>query len=184
MMLFGFQGLLDIIRGRVLVRIAGVDRQTLSARIYDLAAKLPLRALGADWLSALARSRSHPLLHVERRAGGAVRPAVDAALSRHLLPLPSLIGIAATVGGLILVAITVATEFLTRRPARETSGLADSRMALAEASRRNAEVVQAMGMGRRLATLWQEHNRRYLAAQQRVGRYRRADWRRCRGSCA
>ena len=57
-----------------------------------------------------------------------------------------LIGWAATVGGVILIGITIATEFLSRKPAREAAGVADGRMALAEASRRNAEVVQAMGM--------------------------------------
>ena len=36
-----------------------------------------------------ARSRPDPVLHVRRRSGRLVRPALDAALSRHLLPLPS-----------------------------------------------------------------------------------------------
>jgi ATP-binding cassette subfamily C protein len=79
-----------------------------------------------------------------------------------------LIGITATAGGVILVTITLLTEFLSRQPAREASGLADSRMALAEASRRNAEVVQAMGMSGRLAFRWSDYNRRHLRAQQRV----------------
>ncbi len=168
LILFGFQGLLDIVRGRVLVRIAGSIDHTMSARIYDLAAKLPLRAL--------APAGYQPLHDLDR-----IRSFMSSVGPVALFDLPwmplylgvcylfhPLIGIAATIGGLILVAITMATEFLSRRPARETSGLADSRMALAEASRRNAEVVQAMGMGRRLAALWQEHNHRYLAAQQRV----------------
>src|SRR5260370_8617091 len=64
--------------------------------------------------------------------------------------------------------MTLLTEFRSRRPAGEASGLADSRMALAEASRRNAEVVQAMGMTGRLALRWSDYNRRHLRAQQRV----------------
>ena len=79
-----------------------------------------------------------------------------------------LIGWAATVGGLLLIAITIATEYLSRKPARDAVGVADRRMALAEASRRNAEVVQAMGMGGRLSRLWNDHNQRHVAAQQRV----------------
>ena len=79
-----------------------------------------------------------------------------------------LIGWAATVGGLLLIAITIATEYLSRKPARDAVGVADRRMALAEASRRNAEAVQAMGMGGRLSRLWNDHNQRHLAAQQRV----------------
>ncbi len=39
---------------------------------------------------------------------------------------------------------------------------------MAEANRRNAEVVHAMGMAGRLGRLWGDCNRRYLFAQQRV----------------
>ena len=41
-------------------------------------------------------------------------------------------------------------------------------MGLAEASRRNAEVVQAMGMSTRLNAIWHDHNRKNIAASQRV----------------
>jgi len=68
----------------------------------------------------------------------------------------------------ILITITVMTEFLSRQPAREASGLADSRMALAEASRRNAEVVQAMGMARRLGLGVERLQSAPSPAQQRV----------------
>ena len=50
--LFGLQGVLDIVRSRVLVRIAASIDQKVSPRVYDVAAKLPLRAM----LSAAARS--------------------------------------------------------------------------------------------------------------------------------
>ena len=43
--MFGFQGLLDFVRGRVLVRIAGSVDESMSQRVFDLAAKLPLKAM-------------------------------------------------------------------------------------------------------------------------------------------
>jgi ABC-type protease/lipase transport system fused ATPase/permease subunit len=46
--MFGFQGLLDIVRGRVLVRIAGSIDETLSQRVYAIAARLPLKALNTS----------------------------------------------------------------------------------------------------------------------------------------
>jgi ATP-binding cassette subfamily C protein len=46
--------------------------------------------------------------------------------------------------------------------------IAEGRMALAEASRRNAEVVQALGMAGRLGRRWRDQNDRHLTAQQRV----------------
>src|SRR4051812_50057565 len=59
------------------------------------------------------------------------------------------IGITAVIGGLILVAFTLFTDILTRAPAKEATGFSQSRNALAEAGRRNAEVLQALGMAGR-----------------------------------
>src|SRR6266850_1708742 len=43
--MFGLQGVLDIVRSRVLVRIAASIDRKVSPRVYDVAAKLPLRAI-------------------------------------------------------------------------------------------------------------------------------------------
>src|SRR6266404_5435607 len=45
---------------------------------------------------------------------------------------------------------------------------ATTRNTLAEAGRRNAEVMQAMGMAERMAQRWGEANRSYLAAHERA----------------
>ena len=42
--LFAALGLLDAIRGRILVRIGGALDETLSGRVYDTLVRLPLRA--------------------------------------------------------------------------------------------------------------------------------------------
>lgn len=168
LVMFGFQGLLDILRSRVLVRIAGSVDQAMSGRVFDLAARLPLKAITPPSFQPV-----HDLDRI-RSFMSTVGPAAFFDLPWMPLYLGicflfhPLIGWAATVGGLLLIAITFATEYLSRQPAREAAGVADGRMGLAEASRRNAEVVQAMGMTGRLAARWQEHNQRHLAAQQRV----------------
>ena len=74
----------------------------------------------------------------------------------------------AVAGALLLVAITALAELRTRelRPRRRPSAAA-ARNALALASGRNAEVLQAMGMGRRLGERWGEANERFMDAQQR-----------------
>jgi PrtD family type I secretion system ABC transporter len=166
--MFGFQGVLDVVRSRVLVRIAASMDHKLSLRVYDVAAKLPLKAM--------APAGYQPLHDLDRIRGfmSTVGPAAlfDLPWMPFYLAICFLfhpyIGLAATAGGLILVSITLMTEFLSRAPTREASSLGDSRMALAEASRRNAEVVQAMGMAPQLGERWQDHNQRHLAAQQRV----------------
>ena len=79
-----------------------------------------------------------------------------------------LIGLTALVGAIILVTLTVVTEFMSRAPAREAMGLAARRNDLAATSRRNAEVLVAMGMSGRLTRRWSEANQNYLAGNQRA----------------
>jgi ATP-binding cassette subfamily C protein len=168
LVMFAFQGLLDVVRSRVLVRIAGSVDQAMSSRVFDLAAKLPLKAI-----TPAAFQPVHDLDRI-RSFMSTVGPAAFFDLPWMPLYLGicflfhPLIGWTATVGGLLLIAITLATEYLSREPARDASAVADGRMALAEASRRNAEAVQAMGMSGRLGRRWQDSNQRHLAAQQRV----------------
>src|SRR5262249_31623555 len=79
-----------------------------------------------------------------------------------------LIGVTALVGAIILVGLTLVTEFMSRRPAREATSLAAQRNDLAASSRRNAEVLVAMGMAGRLGARWSEANEKYLAGHQRA----------------
>src|SRR6266478_450046 len=95
--------------------------------------------------------------------------------------VPTLVGLAILAGGLyiaqgvrdlirgrILVPLTIVTEFMSRVPAREAMGLAARRNDLAATSRRNAEVLVAMGMSGRLTRRWSEANEKYLAGNQRA----------------
>src|SRR5207247_5872701 len=64
--------------------------------------------------------------------------------------------------------LTLITEFLSRTPAKEAMTLAAGRNDLAATSRRNAEVLVAMGMSGRLTRRWSEANENYLAGNQRA----------------
>jgi ATP-binding cassette subfamily C protein len=66
------------------------------------------------------------------------------------------------------VTLTLITEFLSRTPAKEAMSLAARRNDLAATSRRNAEVLVAMGMSGRLTKRWGEANENYLAGNQRA----------------
>src|SRR3984893_18276157 len=79
-----------------------------------------------------------------------------------------MIGLTALVGAVILVSLTVVTEFMSRAPARDAMGLAARRNDLAATSRRNAEVLVAMGMAGRLTKRWSEANEKYRAGNQRA----------------
>jgi PrtD family type I secretion system ABC transporter len=167
--LFSFQGLLDAIRGRVLLRIGGSISEDLSGRVYDALIRLPLKTRGgADGLQ--------PIRDLDQ-----IRSFLSSAGPAALFDLPwmpfyvgicflfhPLIGLAALGGALILIVLTLATEFATREPATAAVGLAAARGALLEASRRNAEVLQAMGMGPQLQQRFGAINDDYLRTQWRA----------------
>jgi PrtD family type I secretion system ABC transporter len=167
--LYGFQAILDIARNRVLVRIAGGVAETLDRRVYDLVVKLPLRAPmmgGFEPVRDLDQIRSF-------MSGGGPAALFDLPWMPLYLGIcyifHPLLGLTATVGAIILVIITTITEFKVRQPSIEVSSLGSKRNSLAEMSRRNSEVLHAMGMVGRFSALWTEHGRRYLAAHQRAG---------------
>src|SRR5689334_18863290 len=167
--LYMAQGVLDMIRGRILGRVGTALDEALNARVFDTIVKLPLVTGGRN-------EGLQPLRDLDnlRAFLGSMGP--SAFFDLPWLPLylgicfafHVLIGITALVGAVILVTLTLITEYLSRRPAREAMALAARRNDLAAAGRRNAEVLVAMGMAGRLAQRWSEANEKYLAGNQRA----------------
>jgi PrtD family type I secretion system ABC transporter len=167
--LYAFQGVLDMLRARILVRIGSALDERLSARVYDIVVQLPLRTRTAgDGLVAL---RDLDQIRAFLSSGGP-----PAMFDLPWMPIYLLIcfifhpwiGIAALVGAMILASLTIFTEGLTREPTRAATTHAAQRNSLAEAGRRNAEVMRAMGMAGRIGTLWGDANAKYMASQRRV----------------
>jgi PrtD family type I secretion system ABC transporter len=168
--LYIFQGVFDVLRGRIMVRISAALDQKLSGRVYDVLVSSPLRTRGgADGLQ--------PLRDLDQ-----VRSFLSSGGPLALFDLPWLpfyiaicfmfhfwLGVAALVGAVLLVAVTILTEIMTREPAHEVASTGSARLGFAEQSRRNAEVVQALGMSNRMRSLWAGLNDRYLAGQQAAG---------------
>ena len=114
--LFAFQGLLDAIRGRVLLRIGGSISEDLSDRVYETLIRLPLRTIGqANGLQ--------PIRDLDQ-----IRSFLSGAGPAALFDLPwmpfyvgicflfhPLIGLAALAGALILIALTLSSEFANSR---------------------------------------------------------------------
>jgi ATP-binding cassette subfamily C protein len=167
--LYGFQGFLDLLRGRVLIRIGRSMAEDLSLRVYHTIAPLALR-------SRTSGDGTQPLRDLDQIRSFVSSPGPVAFLDLPWIPLYIAIcfifhvwlGVAALVGALVLVGLTVCTEVFTRDPAKEASEHAAKRFALAEASRRNAEALAAMGMAVRVGANWDAINGKYLEAQQRA----------------
>lgn len=166
--LYAFQGLLEIVRGRILSRVGAFLDETVSARVYNIVVGLPLRTSASQGVQ--------PLRDLEQIRSFFASGGPSAFFDLPWLPLYIIIcfmfhfwiGVAAAVGALLLIAITILTEIMTRRPAEEAIAHGTMRYGLADACRRNAEVVQAMGMGSSMEARWQAANAKYLQSQLRA----------------
>ena len=163
------QGALDTIRGRILGRVGTALDEALNSRVFETVVRLPLMIGGRN-------EGLQPLRDLDNIRGflGSMGP--SAFFDLPWLPLylaicfafHVLIGVTALIGAIILVSLTLVTEYLSRQPAREAMGLAARRNDLAIASRRNAEVLVAMGMFGRLTQRWGQANEKYLEGNQRA----------------
>src|SRR3977135_131565 len=163
------QGVLDLLRGRVLVRIGTSLDEALNARVFETVVRLPLMVGGRNEGLQPLRDLDNVRSFLSSMGPGAFfdLPWLPFYLA-ICFAFHVLIGLTALVGAIILVALTVLTEYLSRTPAREAMGLAARRNDLAATSRRNAEVLVAMGMSGRLTRRWSEANEKYLAGNQRA----------------
>src|ERR1700689_2688418 len=163
------QGVLDLIRGRILGRIGTALDESLNHRVFDTVVRLPLMVGGRnDGLQPL-RDLDNVRSFLSGMGPGAFfdLPWLPFYLA-ICFAFHVLIGLTALIGAIILIPLAVMTEFMSRAPAREAMGLAARRNDLAASSRRNAEVLVAMGMAGRLTKRWSEANQNYLAGNQRA----------------
>lgn len=169
LLLYAFQGAFELIRGRMLVRIAGALDESLNGRIYRAIVKAPLKLrMQGDGLQAL-------------RDFDQVRSFLSGVGPAALFDLPWLpfyiaicflfhpvIGLIAIIGGLMLTLLTYLTNRGTQAPAKKASEAGGLRNVFAQASQRNAEVVHAMGMSARLTALWERRNTEFRDENRRT----------------
>src|SRR3990170_673494 len=150
-----------------MVRIANRLDEKVSARVYDAVIRLPL----------IAGNRGdgiQPLRDLD-----SVRSFLSSLGPIALFDLPwipiylaicfafhTYIGLTALIGAIVLIVLTVLTEFMMRKPARQVSDLSRTRLGQAESNRRNAEALVAMGMGGRLAGRWAAINQSYVRSNE------------------
>ncbi|MBB4171954.1 MULTISPECIES: type I secretion system permease/ATPase [unclassified Rhizobium] len=159
--LYAFSGLLELVRNRVLSRIAGIFDNSIFSRVASVIAGASLRG---------------------RTSGDILRPAQDVDLVRSfvsgpgpaaLFDLPWMplylvicfflhpwIGLLAAVAMTLLIALTIAADVLTKPRVREIGEIVSARNRFGEAIHRNAEAVAAMGfLARAEGRLTETHER-------------------------
>ncbi|TRC87875.1 type I secretion system permease/ATPase [Mesorhizobium sp. WSM4303] len=167
--LYAGQGVLDLVRGRIMVRIGGALDEALGTRVYSSVLKLPLKVgRNGDSMQSV-------------RDLDSVRAFLSGSGPTALFDLPwlplylavifmfhVLLGLTALVGAIVLVFLTVFAERLTRKPVTSGTQTGIIRNGLTSTGNRNAEVIAALGMGGRMIKRWEDANRDYLAEQRRV----------------
>jgi PrtD family type I secretion system ABC transporter len=167
--LFVGQAVIDMVRGRIMTRIGAELDEAVGGRVFTAVSRLPL-FIGqqGDGLQ--------PQRDLDNIRTFLSSPGPSTLFDFPWLPfylaiiwiLHPILGITAICGAIILVTLTAATEVFTRKPMGAAVLTGVRRNGFAEASRRNAEVLAAMGMGKRLHDHWREASREHLAQQQRV----------------
>jgi PrtD family type I secretion system ABC transporter len=167
--LYAAYGLLDFVRLRLLVRIGNrLDRQ-LHEKAFAASLLLPLRA-GHEG------ARVQPIRDLDQIRSFVSGTGPTAFFDLPWIPFymviiwmlhPSL-GLLATCGAVVSVLLTLVAEVLGRAPSRRATQSVILRTAYADAGRRNAEVIRAMGLSNRFGRLWSEQSLRFLKDQRRV----------------
>ncbi|TPJ95438.1 type I secretion system permease/ATPase [Mesorhizobium sp. B2-5-9] len=167
--LYAFSGLLDVLRGRVMTRIAAAIDATLTHRVFAVVSGAALRT---------------------RMTGDVLKPAQDLEQIRSFLgsngpvalfDLPwmpvylvvcyfmhPLIGLVAAGAMLILAGMTLLTNMLTRAVTTQSSLALAKRNRFGEAASRNGEALAAMGMQAMAARRWDEAQTKYIGLQRRI----------------
>jgi ATP-binding cassette subfamily C protein len=168
---YSFQAVLEIIRGRAMLGMgASVDRH-LSTRVFALLAGMERR------LGRVPDSIS-PLRDLDL-----VRSFLTGAGPLALLDLPWVViylgllfmfhwvlGLVTLTGLVVLVVLAAITDRLTRHGTEALTQASGARAGLADATRRNADLLRAHGMATAAGHRWHHASERYLGASLELSR--------------
>lgn len=164
--LYLFQGLLDVIRSQILVRLGARLDQRGAPLAHRVAIDMPRFGFSAS--EALERGRDVDTLRGFLGSQGPVAlfdlPFMPIFLIFVALLHPMLGAL--TLGGAVaLTALAVLTELMSRRPGTEAHRAMVLRNSIAESNARNAEVIRAMGFSARAVARFDRANAEHLALQ-------------------
>jgi ATP-binding cassette subfamily C protein len=165
-LLFVANGALDLVRSRIMSRVGlGVD-EALRDDVFSAMQTVSLQSRGeGDGLQPVRDlDRVRSFLSGMGPAALFDLPWIPIYLVLIFMLHPSM-GWFAVGGALLLVAVTIATEMLSKAPSLRSAQSGSARLAVAGLSARNAEVSRAMGMGPNLLGRWRDLTDRHLDDQ-------------------
>ncbi|KQT50997.1 type I secretion protein [Aureimonas sp. Leaf454] len=162
LLVYVFQGLIDIARARQLTRVGLVVQESLNARIYDTTVRKAAQG-NANGAGAV-------------RDMDQIRGFLSSMGPTALFDLPWLpiylgicfafhwaIGVSVVVGALVLVGITVVSDLVTKGPSTALEEAVNRRSAITLASQSQSETLQAMGMTLAMSASWNRVGERIVA---------------------
>jgi PrtD family type I secretion system ABC transporter len=164
--LYLFQGLFDVIRSQVLVRIGARLDKRIAPLAHQVAIDMP--RFGFSTSEALERGRD-----VDTVRGFLGGQGPTALFDLPWMPLylafvyflHPLLGALVLGGAVVLTMLTIATEIMTRRLSGSTHQAAIERNAIADSNARNSEILKAMGMAKGAVTRFDKANAEHLNLQ-------------------
>jgi ATP-binding cassette subfamily C protein len=167
--LYFFQGLFDIIRSQILVRIgARLDRK-VAPMAHQVAVDMP--RFGFSTAEALERGRD-----VDTVRGFLGSQGPMALFDLPWMPLFLVfvyilhpwLGALTAGGAFVLAVLTIVTELMTRRLSSATNQAVITRNAIADSNARNADILKAMGFAGRAVARFGRANEDHLELQTRT----------------
>lgn len=167
--LYLFQGCFDVLRSQILVRVGSRIDTRLAPLAHQVAIEMP--RYGYSTADALERGRD-----VDVVRGFVASQAPIAFFDLPWMPLflafiyllHPMLGHLTVAGAIVLIALTVLTELMTRRSSVEMYRAASIRANLADSHARNADILRAMGFGGRAVERFTKANKRHAALQTRT----------------
>lgn len=163
--MYAFSSVLEYVRSFIVIRVGGKLDMHLNTRVYTAAFETNLKQQGVN-----AGQSLNDLTTIRQFVtGNALFAFFDAPWFPIYLAVIFLfnvwLGVFSLVGSVILIALAIANERVSRRPLAEATALSIRSSSLATANLRNAEVIEAMGMLPNLMSRWSILNAGFLARQ-------------------
>ncbi len=160
-----FQGLLDAVRGQLLIHLASSVDLQLEAKAHDLVVTLARLYPAQD--------PGQPIRDIDQVRGFLGGPGPVALVDLPwvlffvgvLFLLHPWLGATVLLGAGVLIALTLLSERATQATMAELVRLNRNRQQAIDTSRRHAEAIHAMGMQGQLQGIWREANGAYRDAQ-------------------
>jgi PrtD family type I secretion system ABC transporter len=167
--LYFFQGLFDIIRAQILIRIGSKLDRKVAPAAHQVAIDMP--RFGFSTAEALARGRDVDTVRGFLGSQGPMAlfdlPWVPLFLA-FVYMLHPLLGLLTLGGAVVLTCLTILTEILTRKLSTATHEAYIQRNSIADSNARNSECLRAMGISGRALRRFAAANEEHLDLQTRT----------------